>query len=146
MRRRIITVLSLTLILMCLLASLMYVSAANPSTSIEKMSFIDCKNIMYDICTDIFRKNSADFQLKYYDYFTEGTMYDMIDLLKSDKFSTGRISEINVDFTYPENSTTKDSVVMCDLLINRDGNTLCYLVEFHLNKDGKIYGFNIWHY
>lgn len=55
---------------------------------------------------------------------------------------------IVADFTYPENSSTGDSVMMINAKLNCAGSNYnkMYLFELHIDANGKIYGYNIWVY
>ena len=61
---------------------------------------------------------------------------------------TGIISEKAIDIVTPQDSETSDTVLMCNIRLSNNENIYnkIYLFEFHINADGKIYGYNIWTY
>ena len=82
------------------------------------------------------------------DLFTIDAYYDIIDCISKEVVQDGNIGSVSIEFTYPENSSTGDSVVMLNTKIRKHEtqNQLVYMFEFHINSEGKIYGFNIWAY
>lgn len=59
-----------------------------------------------------------------------------------------KISNIVVDRIYPDKSTTGDTVLMVNIKAWDQEQTYnnLYMMELHVNRDGKIYGYNIWTY
>lgn len=53
---------------------------------------------------------------------------------------------INYESHYCEanNSSTKDTVIIIDTLLNCPDGDILVMVEYHINKDGSIYGYNVW--
>lgn len=92
--------------------------------------------------------NDASWIDNNYMYFTS-PCFDKIKAYASNNNIIGDvISEVVVDFTYPENSTTGDTVIMANTRVWANGNTVncVYLFEFHVNSEGLIYGYNVWAY
>lgn len=92
--------------------------------------------------------NDASWIDNNYMYFTS-PCFDKIKGYASNNNIIGDvISDVVVDFTYPENSTTGDTVIMANTRIWANGNTVncVYLFEFHINSEGLIYGYNVWAY
>lgn len=58
----------------------------------------------------------------------------------------GSVTDCEVYYSTYEYNTTSDGVIMADLKINNGDYNKLYLIEYHVNKDGRIYGHNIWAY
>ena len=65
----------------------------------------------------------------------------------ADNIITGQVDEIVTDFANPDYSTSQDTVLFINFKVSKksDKNTI-YMIELHINKEGKIYGFNVWGY
>ena len=117
----------------------------NQSNNLEKMNRTECNSIIQSISTSIIN-NKAQSLSANSDYFEPQAYKSVIDFINRDSVK-GSIIDYIIEFTYPDYSSTGDSVVMANykLSIGNKHNIL-YLFEFHINKDGKIYGFNAWEY
>lgn len=81
-------------------------------------------------------------------YFESDCFYDMYSFVSDNDIDSNSVGEIVIDFTYPDNSSTGDIVIMANTKIwhnNREYNN-AHLFEFHINSNGEIYGFNFWTY
>lgn len=60
----------------------------------------------------------------------------------------GTVTDCEVYYTTSEYSSTSDTVIIADLKIKdtEHGFNQLYLIEYHVDKYGKIYGHNIWVY
>lgn len=83
--------------------------------------------------------------------FTDECYDEMYQLILNNDFEWEDYLAV-VDVTYPDNSTTNDTVIMVNVQAYyydysdfHDYNQL-YLFEFHVNAEGGIYGFNVWAY
>lgn len=65
-----------------------------------------------------------------------------------DTIQSDGILEKRIDRIYPNNSSTKDCVIMANIKLsyNQSEYNNLYLYEFHVNAEGQIYGYNIWVY
>lgn len=113
--------------------------------SLEKATESDCNLTINNICRAIINSNSEAL-LENTDYFENTAYKSVYDYINTNKIE-GTCSNIVIDTTYPNNSSTGDFVIMANCKVNvQQGYNLVYLFEFHVNKDGKIYGFNAWVY
>lgn len=118
--------------------------------SLEKATESDCNLTINSICRAII-SNNKDTLLENSDYFENSTYkssaYKSVYDFMSNNDIDGTCSNIVIDTTYPNNSSTGDFVIMANCKVNvKQGYNLVYLFEFHVNKDGRIYGFNAWVY
>lgn len=105
----------------------------------------ECKNEISDIILDILKHDEASLQTKS-QYFTNDCFYDVLQYTKNNKVESTVIPELVVDYTTPSNSSTGDTVIMANTKVYYKSYNKLYLFEFHVNQDGKIYGYNIWVY
>lgn len=113
--------------------------------NLEKMNRTECNSIIQSISTSIINNNLKSLSANS-DYFEAQAYKSVADFINRDSVK-GSIIDSIIEFTYPDNSSTGDSVVMANykLSIGNKHNIL-YLFEFHINKEGRIYGFNAWEY
>ena len=113
--------------------------------NLEKMNRTECNSIIQSISTSIINNNLKSLSANS-DYFEAPAYKSVADFINRDSVK-GSIIDSIIEFTYPDNSSTGDSVVMANykLSIGNKHNIL-YLFEFHINKEGRIYGFNAWEY
>jgi hypothetical protein len=139
----------LSLLVVTLTVCILTVNASaewhNQSNNLEKMNRTECNSIIQSISTSIINNNAQSLSANS-DYFEPQAYKSVIDFINRDSVK-GSIIDSIIEFTYPDYSSTGDSVVMANykLSIGNKHNIL-YLFEFHINKDGKIYGFNAWEY
>lgn len=115
--------------------------------NLETMSKNDCEDIMIDLLIAIIN-NDTSFMYKYIGMFTSDCYDTMYQYISSNDINSSIISNMTLDFTYPDNSSTGDSVMMLNTKVWYDNQSynLLYLFEFHINSAGDIYGFNVWTY
>ena len=115
--------------------------------SLELMSKTECEEAMLEFLHAAVAHNK--------DYlFTNGSMfnvecYDEVEnYIANNNINSNSFSDFVIDFTYPPNSSTGDTVIMFNVKVwysNNSYNNL-YMFEFHVNSAGDIYGFNVWVY
>ncbi|MBO5388940.1 MAG: hypothetical protein J6A59_12590 [Lachnospiraceae bacterium] len=112
----------------------------------ETLTYREQSQIILDIVTSVSQgvtdgiENSAP-------YMTEQVYTDLVND-SNDKVIQGSIGQLAVDTIDIINSSTGDTVVMANIKVWSQAQTYnnLYLYEFHINKDGKIYGYNLWVY
>lgn len=134
----------------CSLATLSVTTAyaeKSKQTNIEKMTQKEMQSTITDIIdAAINHKNNKI--VEYKDLFTEDALKQFRKNVVSKEIINGDISEKAIDIVTPDNSDTFDTVLMCNIRITNNSNQYnnIYMFEFHINKDGKIYGCNVWTY
>lgn len=112
-------------------------------TNIEQMTVNEVNKLFYDLTDGIINHNST----KLPSGLIEQSAKTDLDILLVNNTIGGKLENVVVDFTYPENSSTGDTVVMVNAKVNYDNYyTKLYLFEYHVNASGKIYGYNVWVY
>lgn len=116
-------------------------------TNIEKMTQKEMQSTITDLIdAAINHKNNKI--VEYKDLFTEDALKQFRKNIVSKEIINGDISEKAIDIVTPDNSDTFDTVLMCNIRLTNNSNqynNIC-MFEFHINKDGKIYGCNVWTY
>lgn len=136
-----------TLIIVCLIVATTLTIYATPGDSIENMDYWLAKSEFERITSDIVLNTGKIDK----DLATPEARQRINEFIKNNKInekSYGKLVDTTLDFTYPEDSSTGDTVVMINAKIeylNGKYNKL-YLFEYHINAEGKIYGFNAWVY
>lgn len=122
-------------------------SADNQHTNIEKMTKTEMSNSIMSIIESTITSNDTEL-LNYKDLFTEDCLEKYRRNVVNTNIITGIISEKAIDIVTPQDSETSDTVLMCNIRLSNNENIYnkIYLFEFHINADGKIYGYNIWAY
>ena len=139
------TLASLIMCLAIISLSSIHAEASSNVISLEKTTLSQCKDTMTNIINAVIEKDSNKLS-EYSNLF----VFDSFDKLS--KYTTNNgincdsMSSIAIDFTYPDNSSTGDTVIMCNTKLEYSNYNKLYLFEFHVNKDGLIYGYNIWQY
>lgn len=105
----------------------------------------ECKNEISDVILDILKHDESSLQTKL-QYFTNDCFYDVSQYTKNNKVESTIIPELVIDYTTPSNSSTGDTVIMANAKVQYKSYNKVYLFEFHVNQDGKIYGYNVWIY
>ena len=122
-------------------------SADTQHTNIEKMTKTEMSNSIMNIIDSAINSNDNEL-LNYKDLFTEDCLEKYRRNVVNTNIITGIVSEKAIDIVTPDNSDTFDTVLMCNIRITNSSNqynNIC-MFEFHINKDGKIYGCNVWTY
>ena len=79
-------------------------------------------------------------------YF-EAQAYNSVQKFIDRQSINGSALDSLTEVTKPNNSSTGDTVIMANYKIDiGNGYNVVYLFEFHVNSNGKIYGFNAWEY
>lgn len=122
-------------------------NADNQPTNIEKMTKTEMNNSIMSIIDSAINNNDNEL-LDYKDLFTEDCLEKYRRNVVNTNIITGIISEKAIDIVTPQDSETSDTVLMCNIRLSNNENIYnkIYLFEFHINADGKIYGYNIWTY
>lgn len=122
-------------------------SVDNQHTNIEKMTKTEMSNSIMSIIESTITSNDTEL-LNYKDLFTEDCLEKYRRNVVNTNIITGIISEKAIDIVTPQDSETSDTVLMCNIRLSNNENIYnkIYLFEFHINADGKIYGYNIWTY
>lgn len=115
--------------------------------NLETMTKNDCEDIMMTLLTAILNHDTG-FMYQYIGLFTSDCYDSMYKYISNNNINSTIISDVTVDFTYPDNSSTGDSVIMLNTKVWYDNQSynLLYLFEFHINSSGDIYGYNVWTY
>lgn len=134
----------LILSVIMIVSSFIVVSASETKqqNNLEKMTIRELNSVFYNI-TDCYinhTKGNLPFEL-----MTEEASKNIKDFTENNDIN-GEIRNTIVEFTYPDNSSTGDTVIMVNSKIKYEGYDKIYLFEYHINADGKIYGFNTWVY
>lgn len=90
--------------------------------------------------------NNATNKFTTYQRFLTG---DMQIKLRSDvdrSKEDGNMMNKAIHYVNHNNSSTKDTVIFVDCKTECERGNHMYLVEFHINKEGLIYGYNVWQY
>lgn len=126
-------------------------------TSIIVVAYEDnTQNINFEKCSTGDLNRFANAIMDYY-LNSNNTISNYIGVIDSDVFRemndnslklNCKIATIVVDRVYPNNSSTGDLVILINTKVWDQEQTYnnLYLMELHVNRDGKIYGYNIWAY
>lgn len=114
------------------------------TTNVEDMTDSEVTELSKYVVNSIVDKSISSMK-QYNDCFTNEALTQIQWYVTNNKIS-GTPSNIVSDWVYPEYSTTGDSVLMINAKIQNENFNNLYLVELHINKDGKIYGYNVWAY
>lgn len=122
-------------------------SESGDARNIEEMSKAECDKLMEEFIRAVMN-NDVSFVESYADIFEDGTKREIYEYIESNDIGGEGIENLVVDFTYPDNSSTGDTVIMANVKIWYDGYkyNLLYLFELHINAQGDIYGYNTWVY
>lgn len=123
------------------------VIADTQHTNIEKMTMNEMNSSIMGIISSAIDSNDTEL-LNYKDLFTEDCLEKYRRNIVNTNLITGILSEKAIDIVKPQDSETSDTVLMCNIRLCNNENIYnkIYLFEFHINTDGKIYGYNIWAY
>ena len=121
------------------------ITAYADEPSLERMDRAKCSSIMQSICSAIINSNEQALlsNTAYFETSAYQSVYNFIEK----RSVQGNVIDSSIEFTYPDNSSTGDSVIMMNYKLSVGGGyNVLYLFEFHVNSNGKIYGFNAWEY
>lgn len=129
-------------IILLVITCVSVVNASENNANIEKMNIKEINSLMYNLTDSYIKHNTDTIDTS---VFTDNIIGDIINYTNSNNID-GEIRNIVVDFTYPDNSSTGDTVIMVNTKVKYSEYDKLYLFEYHINADGKIYGFNAWVY
>lgn len=104
-----------------------------------------CRNEISDLILDVLKQDEAYLRSKS-QYFSGNTLEEIVEYSLEDSIGSKIITEFVVDYTTPSYSSTGDTVIMANTKLQYNSYNKLYLFEFHVNKEGKIYGYNVWQY
>lgn len=114
------------------------------SNNVEQLSRKE-KEKLSDILADNILMNRTD--LDVVSYFFEKETFDKFSNLCRKSNIEGVMIQKAVDIVEPKDSSTGDTVIMANYKVNySDMKNILFCMELHVNRDGKIYGYNIWAY
>lgn len=117
----------------------------NKKYNIEELNLKE-QNIIIDGIIDGIINNNQSRIREYRDYIIADTYARLNKYSKNNKIEKGNIISNLYEITYPDNSSSGDTVIMKNITITYNKYNLMYLFEFHINKEGIIYGYNVWVY
>ena len=115
--------------------------------NLETLSEIDRKEYMNNIFKAIYNKDNT-YILNNTALFTEDCYEKLLEYIESNNIDSSVIGDVVIDTITVNDSSTGDCVVMLNAKIwygDQEYNKV-YLLEFHINAEGRIYGYNIWVY
>lgn len=116
------------------------------TTNVEKMNTDEVRKMTDDIISGIL-ENDASSISKYSQCLTS-EVDSQLNKYTANNNLKGSIIERIIDYIDTKNSDTEDYVIMVNtrLQLAKAGYNELVMFEFHVNKDGKIYGYNVWAY
>lgn len=115
--------------------------------NIETMSYNEVNKTFSDLIFGFVNKDTSVIQSRA-SMFSSDVYENLKGYCQVNDIGGGCVSDIVIDYTTPNNSSTGDTVVMVNAKIWFDDQSYnkLYLFEFHVNAGGDIYGYNIWVY
>jgi len=113
--------------------------------SIEIMTREEKDSTIESLIRSLYSGNQEEF-MKISPLFTSDCYYEISDYISSGGIGNGAITNIVTDYIEVINSSDVDYVEMINIKVNRGNSEYLYLLEFHVDYSGEIYGFNIWQY
>lgn len=117
------------------------------NNNLETMTYVDrnehIRNIVKAICN-----SDNNYILNNTYLFTEDVYDDLLKYTENNNINSNDIGDTVIDSVDVKNSDTGDYVIMANTKIwyeDQQYNKL-YLFEFHVNYEGRIYGYNVWVY
>jgi len=150
-KQRVMSIVLVVIMVIVCFGSLLTVKASSESaiqvSNIEDLSKDECEDLFKTLLIAIVN-HDINFMNQYVGVFTPECYNDMYQYIQNNDIGSNVISNVTLDFTYPDESSTGDSVVMLNTKVWYDNQTYnnLYLFEFHINSSGDIYGYNIWAY
>jgi hypothetical protein len=132
-------------LIMIIMAVVMCVSS-RADASINNLSYEMHREVVKQILCDILNKKPMCME-QYNKYIEEDLVDELMHDIHNNKIK-GTINNLVVDLIDVKNSETSDIVMMANFKAydRNDNKATAYLMEFHIDKNGKIYGYNIWSY
>jgi hypothetical protein len=145
--RVIVIVLLVATLLEITVASVSAASTSSTDDNLETMTMKDCNSAINEIVTAIINNRSSVIQDNS-SKFTSDAYNSINNYMSNNDIKGDGVGDITIEFTYPANSSTGDTVIMVNTKIwySAQSYNLIYLFEFHVNSYGDIYGFNVWTY
>ena len=115
--------------------------------NLETLSEIDRKEYMNNIFKAIYNKDNT-YILNNTALFTEDCYEKLLEYIENNTIDSTVIGDTVIDTITVSNSSTGDCVIMLNAKVwyDNQGYNKLYLLEFHINAKGIIYGYNIWVY
>lgn len=115
--------------------------------SIENMDMTEVNDLIANIILGMMNHDKT-YLYNNPGYFTRDTFDKIENYIDVNNILTTSMSEIVIDYTYPQYSSTSDTVIMANAKLLYDGQSYnkLWLFEFHVDSYGDIYGFNVWQY
>lgn len=112
--------------------------------NIEDMTYLECKQVADYMISDIIAGRNENLST-YEKLFTEDAITEFLSYIDKSNVK-GTVSSVVIDWVYPEYSSSEDSVMFINYKVYDGSYNNVYLLELHINKSGKIYGYNVWAY
>jgi hypothetical protein len=111
--------------------------------NIKKMTTSERSDFVKGLITDIINNSTTNIA-NYTDSFTEEQLSKFILFINNNSID-GTLNTTIIDEITSNCSATSDTVLMCNFRLNiSNGYNNVYMMELHVNNEGKIYGYNIW--
>lgn len=139
----------LTIIICILTVNISVYATSETNTqnnSIEKMNMYEYYDTINSLIQGIVNKDTS-FLINNVTLFTSNSYDRMYKYIESNDI-VGEVGDVTIDFIHPASSSTGDTVVMANFKVwedNKKYNTI-YLLELHIDRNGDIYGYNMWLY
>ena len=140
------SIISLLIICSMVILPMQTVSAASNVKSALGISKTDTDLVVGALAEMLLCDNGIDSKFSTYQHFWDDLMLIKfrkdVDSSKKDSNMVDRA----IYYVNQSNSSTKDTVIVVDCKTECERGNHMYLVEFHINREGKIYGYNVWQY
>ena len=120
------------------------VQASTPQNSIELMSEMDKYVFANELANGIVKGSMVEIQKKA-TYFTSECYLEITRFVNRAQFE-GLVSHVVTDFITQNNNTNGDLTMLINVKVQNGISNNLYLFEFHIDRSGIIYGFNLWGY
>lgn len=114
------------------------------ASNIENMSDSEIEKLGNAVLESVLSRDSKHIE-NYANCFTNETLEKLLDYINTNRIY-GNIQSTVIDWVHTSYSSTEDSVMMINVKVENNGYNELYLFEFHINAEGKIYGYNVWAY
>jgi hypothetical protein len=140
-------ILALVVLSLSLICGTLTIYANNTEdVKIENLSQKEVNRIVSSVTYGVFNNDTSDIT-EYAKYFTGDCFTNLYNYTMENNLEHESVVSSVIDFTYPENSSTGDTVIMVNAQILYDSTHKgLYLFEYHVDANGDIYGYNIWVY
>lgn len=114
------------------------------ASNIENMSDSEIEKLGNAVLESVLSRDSKHIE-NYVNCFTNETLEKLLNYINTNRIY-GNIQSTVIDWVCTSYSSTEDSVMMINVKVENNGYNELYLFEFHINAEGKIYGYNVWAY